>query len=175
MTIAETLDEPLLAELHSYWSERRRGRCAPSRADIDPVDIPHLLPHIALTEIVAPGNGDPVRFRYRLAGTEVEKRFGCALTHRFLDELKEGEYLAYIESLYSRLMAEMAPIYAESSFETGDDSTLFAKRLMLPLSDDQKAANMVLSGIVYRDSVSHHHATVLPFQGQFSRVQDEAE
>lgn len=178
MTIAASLDEPLLAELHAYWAGRRGERVAPARSDIDPVDIPHLLPHIALAEVVMPedaaaGNTVP-RIRYRLAGTEIEARFGTPLTNRFLDELKQGEYLAYIQSLYRRLIEEPAPIYSEGSFAAGDGNRLLAKRLMLPLSDDGKTVNMVLSGVVYRDSDPHRRATVLPVQGRFSAPEGEA-
>lgn len=175
LTIAESLDEPLLAELYSYWSERRGGRRAPARADIDPIDIPQLLPHIALTEVVLPPNGEEPRFRFRLAGTQIEDRFGCALTNRFLDELKEGAYLFYVQSLYRQLMAEVLPVYSESSFEAGDSNTLLAKRLMLPLSDNQQSVNMVLSGVLYRDSDPNHRATVQPFQAQFSASRSRTE
>ncbi|MGD1879806.1 MAG: PAS domain-containing protein [Kiloniellaceae bacterium] len=178
MSFIESLDEPLLAELFSYWSERRQGRIAPARSDIDPVDIPHLLPYIALCEIVP--NPDPTpgrkayRFRYRLAGTQIEARFGCALTHRYLDEVKQGEYLDYIVNLYDRLMAEMAPIYSESSFGDGVENKLWAKRLMLPLSDDQQTANMVLAGIIYIDNDPSHRTTVLRVQDRFSPSRTEA-
>ena len=168
MAIIETLDEPLLAELYEYWAQRRGGRIAPARSDIDPVDIPHLLPHIALTEIVAAENAQGLRFRYRLAGTQIEQRFGCPLTNRYLDELKHGTYLHYIEDLYDRLMTEKAPVYSESSFETGESNVLQAKRLMLPLSDDGETVSMVLAGIVYADSDPRHRTTVLPIQDRFS-------
>ena len=175
MADVKSLDEPVLAELYRYWAERRGERSLPSRSDIDPVDIPHLLPHIALTEIVTEPGGEEPRFRYRLAGTQIEERFGCPLTNRFLDELKQGEYLTYVQSLYRQIMTDRAPIYSESSFEAGDTNTLLAKRLMLPLSDDQKNVNMVLSAVLYRDSAPHHRATVLPFQAQFSAAPGEAE
>jgi hypothetical protein len=175
VTIADSLDEPLLAELYQYWSNRRGQRSLPARADIDPVDIPHLLPHIALTEIVPSSDGKGPRFHYRLAGTEIEARFGCALTNRFLDEIKQGDYLNYVQSLYRQLMSDLAPVYAESSFEAGDSNILLAKRLMLPMSDDQQSVNMVLSGVLYRDSEPHHRATVLPFQAQFTASRSEAE
>jgi hypothetical protein len=175
VTIADSLDEPLLAELYQYWSDRRGQRSLPARTDIDPVDIPHLLPHIALTEIVPSSDGKEPRFHYRVAGTQIEERFGCALTNRFLDEIKEGDYLTYIQSLYRQVMTDLAPVYAESSFDAGDSNTLLAKRLMLPLSDDQRSVNMVLSGVLYRDSDPHHRATVLPFQAQFSAARSKAE
>jgi len=170
MSIIENLDEPLLAELFSYWSECCHGRIAPARADIDPVDIPHLLPHIALTEIVKneDGNFPENRIRYRLAGTQIEERFGCALTNRFLDEIKQGPYLDYIMGLYDRLMAEVAPLYSENDFGVEGSTTLRAKRLMLPLSDDQETANMVLAGIVYVDSDPNDRTTILNSQDHFS-------
>jgi hypothetical protein len=170
MSFVASLDEPLLAELYSYWQDRRRGCRAPSRADIDPIDIPHLLPHIALTEIVRSEDGDTTRIRYRLAGTEVERRVGCALTNRYLDELKTGPYLDCILGLYDRIMAEMMPLYSENSFHTDHGDTLRAKRLMLPLSDDQETVNMVLAALVYVDSDPNDRSTVLRSQQPFSTV-----
>jgi hypothetical protein len=164
----EPPDEPLLAELYAYWLQLRGDRIAPARSDIDPVDIPHLLPHIALTEIVDGDSGAGRRFRYRLAGTQIEQRFGCSLTNRYLDELKHGGYLHYIKGLYDRLIAEKAPVYSESSFKTGDADVLQAKRLMLPLSEDGETVNMVLAGVVYADSDPNDRTTVLGFQNRFS-------
>ncbi|MEQ8356223.1 MAG: PAS domain-containing protein [Kiloniellaceae bacterium] len=167
MSIAERLDEPVLAELHSYWSGQCRGRLTPARRDIDPVDIPHLLPHIALTEIVDRGAGQQPRIRYRLAGTQIEQHFGCALTNRFLDELLEGPFIEYITGLYARLMNEVAPLYSESKFGAGSSVALQAKRLMLPLSDDQTAVTMVLSGVIFKDSSPNDRETVLQAHGRF--------
>ncbi|GAB4391829.1 MAG: hypothetical protein Tsb0032_05170 [Kiloniellaceae bacterium] len=168
MSFAEKLDEPLLAELFSYWSERCRGRKAPARADIDPIDIPHLLPHLALTEIVPTDNPDGFRIRYRLAGTEIEERFGCSLTNRFFDDLVQGPFVDYITDLYRRLRTEMAPHYSESSFGAEIAEALRAKRLLLPLSDDQQNANMVLVGVIFLDGNPHERKTVLGAHGDFT-------
>lgn len=165
MTFAGSLDEPLLAELYGYWSNCRGERFAPARGDIDPVDIPHLLPHIALSEIVSDGDGR--RFRCRLAGTQIEERFGCSLTNRYLDEVKYGRYHDYIIGLYERIIAEQAPIYSEGSFSDGDQNTLCAKRLMLPLSEDGETVTMVLAGIVYVASDPGFRTTVLRAQNEF--------
>ena len=170
MLVMDNLDEPVLAELFSYWSERCHGRPAPTRADIDPVDIPHLLPHIVLTEIVdGPGSGER-RVRFRLAGTQIEKHFGCVLANRYLDELKRGNYLSYVMGLYERLISEVRPLYTEDCF--GD--ALRAKRLMLPLSDDGRTVNMVLTGMIYSDSDPSRRSTVLHSQDHFTQNLREA-
>ena len=54
----------------------------PSRADIDPVDIPRLLPDVMLVERFADG-----RYRYRLIGTENSRAHGMNATGRYLDEI----------------------------------------------------------------------------------------
>jgi hypothetical protein len=174
MPSIKSLGEPLLDELHQYWLDRCGDRAVPRRADIDPVDIPHLLPHIALTEVVPDDRSDAIRIRYRLAGTEIEARFGCALTNRYLDEVKEGSYLDHIMQLYEQVLAQKVPLYSENSFDTSDDEKLWAKRLMLPLSEDQKTVNMVLAGLVYVDSNPNNRATVLHAQSRFDSGHIEA-
>lgn len=174
MNFVDSLDEPLLAELYRYWSQCRGERFAPARNDIDPVDIPHLLPHVALCEIVSDGNGQGRRFRYRLAGTQIEERFGCTLTNRYLDEVKHGQYLDYIVSLYERIIAERMPVYSEGRFSDGDQNTLWAKRLMLPLSEEGAEVTMVLAGIVYVTSEPGFRTTILRVQNAFHPSGPEA-
>ncbi len=157
MNPVKNLGEPVLVELYRYWVERCAGRRAPARADIDPVDIPHLLPHVLLTEVVDAGG----RLRIRLAGTKVEERYGCALTNRLIDEILHGPYLDYLQDLYRKLLDSFAPNYSECLFAPDKVRTLRVKRLMLPLSDDQKTVNMVLAGMVYEASDPHDRSTVL--------------
>lgn len=167
MSFIDNLDEPLLAELYSYWSQRRRGRKVPARADIDPIDIPQLLPHVTLTELVDAKADAGFRIRFRLAGTQIEERFGCPLTNRYLDELVEGPFVQYVMDLYARLIDEMAPLYSEARFGADFAEALHAKRLMLPLSDDQVRVNMVLAGVVFFDGNPNKRKTILRSHEQF--------
>ena len=77
-----TLNHPGLARLHAYWNERRGHAPMPARCDIDPTDIADLLKNIYLAEV----EGDPPRFRYRVAGTELEATVGRKLTGRYVDD-----------------------------------------------------------------------------------------
>lgn len=56
-----------LRELLEYWRSKRGSRLMPARADIDPIEIPTLLPIIGLVDVLDGG----ARFRFRLLGTEV--------------------------------------------------------------------------------------------------------
>src|SRR5579864_7045143 len=71
------ITDPRLQQAFDYWQSKRAGRLMPRRADLDPVDIPKLLPHIMLTDVVGPG-----RYRYRLIGTEIEQAQGMHATGR---------------------------------------------------------------------------------------------
>jgi PAS domain len=50
---------------YGYWLGKRQGRMMPCRSDIEPVEIPALLPYVMLIDVIA----DPLDFRYRLIGT----------------------------------------------------------------------------------------------------------
>lgn len=174
MALAESLDEPLLAELYHYWSGRRGGRIAPARSDIDPVDIPHLLPHLMLSDIVTDGPDGARRVQFRLAGTKIEARIGCSLRNRFLDELKKGAYLKYVFGLYEKVIGEKTPVFSENGLVDADGSTVTVKRLLLPLSKDAETVDMVLAGLIYADGNPGQRTTVTRSQHEFTPYRLEA-
>src|SRR5207244_10349651 len=74
---------PQLAALLAYWQDKRAGRRCPDKADIDPAEIPRLLPNIVLID-AAPEGGE---CRYRLAGTRATEMMGREVRGRTLREL----------------------------------------------------------------------------------------
>ena len=56
-----------LNEFLSYWDSIRHGKSMPGRQDIDPGDIPAMLPFVFLVDVVDEGDD----FRYRLVGTDI--------------------------------------------------------------------------------------------------------
>jgi hypothetical protein len=72
-------------QFHLYWQGMRQGDRLPSRSDIEPADIKHLLPHLLLVDL----ESEPFRVRYRLCGTRVAEMCGD-VTGRYLDELDGG-------------------------------------------------------------------------------------
>ncbi len=122
---------PSIAELHQYWLSLRAGRPMPRRADIDPADIPHLLPAIALVDIETA----PFRVRYRLVGTRLVQDMGHDFTGFYLDELrfdKPDELLA----LYRRAVDEKAPAFRSGTWRRPDGVVWGLETAALPLSED---------------------------------------
>src|SRR5436190_2826857 len=72
-----------LHQVHAYWQSRRAGRQMPSRSDIDPTDIPGLLPFVFLVEVL----NEPRDFRFRLAGTHFSEFAGMEVTGRTIGEV----------------------------------------------------------------------------------------
>ena len=138
-------DETLLALL-SYWRSKRGARRFPSRADIDPAEIPALLPHIILTDVMPDG-----RYRYRLTGTSVDTNATVALAGRYIEEaFTERTYIDYINSLFDHV-ARGQIIYTEGEFRVDREvSVRRVKRLGFPLSSDGARVDVVLVGQVYQ-------------------------
>lgn len=140
----EQVDDARLRDLYRYWDELRGERFAPAYAEVDPVAIPKLLPHLLVAEVETGPGGR--RYRFRLCGTEVEANFGCAMGGRTVDELARGAYRKYMEGLYARLVDTGSALYSVSAYH---DRSLQTKRLMLPLSSDGRSVDMVLSAQVF--------------------------
>jgi len=139
-----------LSRLHDYWSEKAGDRPMPSRRDLDPViDIPQLTRHLWLVDV----EHEPLRFRFRLLGTEVVNRYGWDFTGQRLDEVDFGDYGDAIRREYEETVRSKAPIYARHHHYIEETNVFLPyERLLLPLSDDGQLVNMLLGGgypIVY--------------------------
>jgi len=75
------------AELFRYWrSLWPADGLLPGRQHVDPLAIPRLLPWLRLYEV----HRDPLRFKYRLVGTECVRMLGRDPTGRWFDETFPG-------------------------------------------------------------------------------------
>jgi len=136
-----TISDPRLQEAYDYWERKASLRGLPSRLDIDPVEIPRLLPHLMLVDVLPPS-----QYRYRLIGTEIAAAQGMNATGKYVHEmLKDDGYRAYVLDLYDSVVRDRRAIYTESVFLSMRDGATErnTKRLMLPLSSDGERVNMV--------------------------------
>jgi hypothetical protein len=158
MSFADQLDDPLLHELYAYWRGKCGGRRMPRRRDIDPSEMARLLPHLLISEVV--GGGE--RFRFRLAGTAIARALGRDPTGRLVDEVVEGAYGDFINGLHRTVCREQASLFAEGPHRSGTRGEhYYAKRLLMPLSDDGVAVNQILSMLTFRFTARGRAMTVL--------------
>ncbi|MFC3228825.1 PAS domain-containing protein [Marinibaculum pumilum] len=140
------VSDPRLVRAFDYWDRIRGDRRMPSRRDIQPKDIKALLPHVFLVDVLR----HPPRFRIRLAGTEVNNRFGTDLTGRFLDELDLGSRQQAILAAYAATVDAGEPSLDSEEYLRRDGRPLRYRRLLCPLSSDGRTVDMlfgVLAGL----------------------------
>ena len=118
----------------------------PSRGDFDPIAVPPILPHLSLMEVV---HGEPMRFRVRLMGTALVERFG-ENTGRYLDEVGFGDSYEAVAEAYKACVRTGRPQFSETEYWTDTRRYFRVSRLVLPLSENDKAVNMVLAGLLFR-------------------------
>jgi hypothetical protein len=124
---------PKIRALYEYWAGKRGGRALPARADLDPIDIPSLLPNVFLID-VAPG--DPPQLTYRVFGTGLVALFGYDFT---LQEVGKGtlpEYLPELRERYGRVVRERRPFYHRTRLKDRLNDFTDVDRIILPLSTD---------------------------------------
>lgn len=145
----DAITDPILSDLYSYWSLLRDGRELPLRADLDPIDIPHILPFIALVECEDAGQ----RIKFRLVGTDMA--FGSDPTGRYLhEEAPSGPYGEHISALYRLGATSEEGLYSEFAYGyTSDSGPRLIKRLFLPMIGPARMPEMMLVGQV-RDKSS---------------------
>jgi len=135
--------DPILGDALAYWRKKRGARSMPRRRDIDPVDIPTLLPNLQLIETVSGG-----RFRYRLIGTALVEAFGGDYTGQYPDVLFDGPR-ARITEVYSAVRDAKQPLFLRSRYLTTKNVDLIANRLYMPLSEDDSQVNMILGILTF--------------------------
>ena len=139
-----------LERLYHLWRGKCAGRAMPSRADIDPLEIPgEIWPYTMLLDVA--WEGERPRFRYRRVG-EIFWRDGHEPTGKYIDEAlpRKAGYRDYVVGIYEEMARSGKPLYSESSFTLeGRAEPMLIKRVSLPLSGDGARVNMALAGHVF--------------------------
>ncbi|WP_374384088.1 PAS domain-containing protein [Dongia sp.] len=126
--------------LDAWWREKAADRRLPDRTDLDPTEIPQLLPYILLSEVVP-----PFRVRYRLLGTEVVAVTGMDFTGCYLDELipPGDDEEAWMEN-YHLCAESMRPVYGLSTVRTLNGGTFSYEFGIWPLTKGTNAVSQFI-------------------------------
>ena len=158
--------DPRVEQAYLYWRDKAAGRAMPGRADIDPIEIPKLLPDVMLVERLDEG-----RYRYRLIGTENTRAHGVNATGRYLDEVLPGpDYAAHVLKLYDECVETHRALYSECLFfsPARHEPERHTKVLFMPLSSDGEKVNMifVIQVFVYIDRATRerHFVDARPYK-----------
>lgn len=139
--------DPRVRRLYDYWRRIHPPLGGlPGRQHVDPTEISDLLPWLWMVDVVR----TPLRFRYRLVGTEQVAAMEHDFTGQFLDEahprfLGSASYPQYVAAAER---AEIGYLRGKPVFHLNKDY-IAIERLLLPLARDGKSVDMLLAITVY--------------------------
>lgn len=134
-------------QAYAYWQRiKPEGAKAPTRSQLDPLDIPKLLPHTILTEI-SPNYSD---VSFRLVGTKVATYSGCDYTGRTLREfIKSPAWQDYWMAIYKEIAEEGHCVFGKDNYDYTDRNHISFEWVMLPLSSDGQRIDMTFEVEAY--------------------------
>jgi hypothetical protein len=127
-------------DLYGYWRSCAHSNPIPSRYDIDPVHIPHLLPGLSLLD----AGKDLGELRYRLAGTRVREIYGTEITGSAVFESGLQYKRDYWRSVYRKVIEEGLPMQGAVRGPASGREHLLLIWMRLPLSGFSGAVERVL-------------------------------
>jgi hypothetical protein len=148
-SLIEQIETPALRWLFTYWDGLRRGREFPARRDIDPLDFAYALGHVMLLDVLY----DPLRFRFRLHGTDLVLRAGYDMTGKMADELPNEKNRAVLVKRCRSVVEMREPLVAVDARLVSGRMVGF-EVLWLPLSDDGTTISILMGGLYYRDAAA---------------------
>ncbi|HWK45497.1 MAG TPA: PAS domain-containing protein [Stellaceae bacterium] len=143
---AKLVEDSPLSGCWKFWRSRRDGRQVPLKRRLDPVEMPRqILPHLFLYERTAEN-----RFLCRLAGTGLCSMFAEDPTGRHLDELIPPAAQRSRIVLFEETLNQQRPIVYEGHIAQPGREWVPFLRLLLPVSSNGVAADMVFGMVVLR-------------------------
>ena len=124
---------------YEYWRSRGAGRL-PSRAMIDPTDIPALLPHVVIHGVLR----DPLDFNYRLIGTEVRRHMAEDRTGQRMSAIPGQQPPSLIWDNFARVAATGRPVLNQTPYTGPHREFLRMESVQLPLAADGVRVDMIL-------------------------------
>lgn len=132
-----------LRSLICYWTGKRGDRAMPARCDLDPLEIPSLLPITLLADVA------DSRARVRLLGTEATAAYGAECRGRTLEEIDLGEFTAVSSKLLDMVLASNEPAAAAGSFINRTELSR-VEMVLTPLSADGYTVSHIFGGLIIR-------------------------
>lgn len=141
------LVHPELRALYSFWKTKAGARAAPTRQNLDVLDLKQWLPHIQLVDVIE----NCTDIRYRVIGTWIVDRYGQDDTGRTMTEIGMSDQIREVVNEFLASARTMTPQSIIRPFYDQDGVKEFssAERLMLPLSTDGQTCDKVLSAVYY--------------------------
>jgi hypothetical protein len=138
-----------LRRFYCYWLKISPAARLPGRQHLDPLDIPDLMSRIWILDV----EREPLRFRYRLAGTKEVETLGREVTGRWFDEV-HPQFRAdlQVRNRYAFMAIQGRPTYRKGTINfLHFKDHYYVENCMVPLARDGETVDMIMAcSILYR-------------------------
>ena len=137
------MTQEIISEAMAYWRRLGGARPMPSRRDLDPVDIPRLLPFVMLIDVLS----DPLDFKFRLIGTEVSAIIARNLQGRRFSTIPHMAAGNRVWTEYEAVVNRREPLAASGGYVGSDDRVRAVRHALMPLSSGGEAVDMMFVAV----------------------------
>jgi hypothetical protein len=138
-------EAPELADIVAYWRGKASGTALPTRAQIDPIELPRHLGHLLLVDVLR----EPLRLKYRLIGSAITAVAGRDATGCFLDELYDPETYRSVAASFFWVIEHQRPVRVSGTMQHVDRAWLRFEAVDIPLGGPD-GVHMILSRHVFK-------------------------
>jgi hypothetical protein len=136
---------PEQRQIYDYWLGCAPGKAMPARADINPAQIPRLLPFLSLVDVAH----EIERSKIRLAGTRLRDVYDREITGLAIDELDFGAKREYWMAAYRHTAVDGKPTQGILRGPLVNKEHLVQYWIKLPLADPATGAVTMVLGLDY--------------------------
>lgn len=126
----DVLRSPRVREGLAHWRRLAGDRTMPCRKDLDPLDIPALLPHIMLKDV----QHAPLDFRYRLVGTTVRYHSTADYTGLWMSQIPHQGPDSVVWRVCASVATKAVPILLRPPYAGPQRDFLWLEAAVLPLA-----------------------------------------
>jgi hypothetical protein len=141
---------PAVRRFYEYWLSVAPPRCLPGRQHIRPEDIVPLLPRLWMADV----HRAPLRFRYRLVGTEITRSVSREMTGCWLDEAQpEFERTPMLRDRFRYIVGTGRPTWRRGqTFWERDPTHRTIENCLVPLAADGETVDKIFAFSVLFDA-----------------------
>jgi len=139
--IAETVRSARLRALLRYWTDKSAGRAMPFRRQIEPTEIPRLLPIALLADVTASGA------RIRLLGSEATNAYGKEMRGLGVADIQFGDFTVPWLDAFFRVIESGKPAFAVGPYRRGTELCRI-QTILMPLTEDGSSISHIFGGLL---------------------------
>lgn len=135
----------IIGEAEEYWNSIRGARLMPARSDIVPEAIVRLLPNVILMDVAH----NPLNFRYRLIGTEIDRHSAGNQTGKWITDIPGRAPPSKVWENLEAVIKERRPSTRSIPYVGRHRDFITSRQITMPLSSNGTDIDMLFLVIDY--------------------------